>query len=310
MDITNLQTGLRSALLAGVLALAAPAGAEPIGFLAVVEGDVQVQRAGGGGFAAAAVDLDVEIGDTIRTGRDALAKLVLVDDTVLTVDEETELEIDHYVVGSAASSEPSRINLLGGHVRTRVGEAFGGPTRLEMHTPTAVIGVKGTEWLTWYLRQLRTTIVCVVSGVVTVENPAVTGIQEPPIGTCSEVLPEARPAPVEFPAQLGGLGNVRGQTASSPPALPPVGAGPGGDLPDVGQVINAAEPLDGTQDALGVDPDQGDPLREAASTMMESMDSMDPGSGFPGPGGPGSGSGEGFPGAGGPGSGSGGEPLP
>ena len=35
-----------------------------------------------------------------------------------------------------------------GQLRTRVGEAFGGTTRIEVHTPTAIMGVKGTEGTT------------------------------------------------------------------------------------------------------------------------------------------------------------------
>jgi hypothetical protein len=92
------------------------------------------------------------------------------------------------------------VELLAGHVRTKVGEAFGGPTRLQLHTPTAVIGVKGTEWLTWYMTQLQTTYVCVLSGLVTVESndPAVAGSYEPAVGSCARVLPHARPEPADL----------------------------------------------------------------------------------------------------------------
>jgi len=188
------------AALAVALLLAAPAGAEPIGFIAEAEGSVEVAPSGGTSFSAALADRDVSIGDTIRTGRDSTAKLVLVDDTIISIDEETELKIDEYVVGPSAQSEPSKVELIAGHVRTKVGEAFGGPTRLELHTPTAVIGVKGTEWLTWYMTQLEATYVCVLSGLVTMESndPAVAGSYEPPVGGCARVLPHARPEPADL----------------------------------------------------------------------------------------------------------------
>jgi len=193
-------TKARLLAVASALFLAAGAGAEPIGFIAEAEGEVEVQAGGAASFAAAHTDQDVSIGDTIRTGRDASARLVLVDDTIITVDEETELKIDEYVVGPAAVSEPSKVELLAGHVRTKVGEAFGGPTRLQLHTPTAVIGVKGTEWLTWYMTQLQTTYVCVLSGIVTMESndPAVAGSYEPAVGSCARVLPHARPEPADL----------------------------------------------------------------------------------------------------------------
>jgi hypothetical protein len=199
-----------AAALCAVLLAAAPAGADPVGFLAAVEGTVEVKPGGAGSFAAAAIDREISVGDTIRTGRDSLAKLVLQDDSVITIDEETELLIDHYVVGGGAGQEPSRVSLLSGHVRTKVGETFGGATRLQLHTPTAVIGVKGTEWLTWYLTQQATTYVCVVSGIVTLESndPAVTGSYEPPVGTCAKALPHLRPESSDLPTDLVAIDAV------------------------------------------------------------------------------------------------------
>jgi len=195
----TLRLGLAGAIALALLA-AGPALAEPVGFLGVVEGEVEVRPGGTGSFTAAAIDREISVGDAIRTGRDSLAKLVLKDDSVITIDEETELVIDHYVLGSGAS-EPSRVSLLSGHVRTKVGEAFGGTTRLQLHTPTAVIGVKGTEWLTWYLSQQEITYVCVLSGIVTLESsdPAVTGSYEPPVGSCAKALPHLRPEGWDLP---------------------------------------------------------------------------------------------------------------
>ena len=121
-------------------------------------------RAGAAGsFKTAGVDQDVSVGDAIKTGRDALAKLVLGDETSITIDEETEIEVDRWLVGGR---EPSQIELISGHVRTVVGEKFGGRTRMELITPTSVIGVKGTEWLTWWVPSEMTTWVCVVTGLV------------------------------------------------------------------------------------------------------------------------------------------------
>lgn len=186
--------------LAATLLLAAPALAKPVGFLAEAQGKVEVMPNGSQTYALAAQDTDVSIGDTIRTGRHSTAKLVLVDDTIVNIDEETELAVDQYVVGPKATQEPSKLSLLEGHVRTRVGEAFGGTTRLELHTPTAVIGVKGTEWLTWYLKQVNTTFACVIEGIITVESndPVASGAYEPPVGGCAKVLPHARPEPADL----------------------------------------------------------------------------------------------------------------
>jgi hypothetical protein len=219
-DITHTQARPWTAVaVAALLLVGSTAGAEPVGFVALAEGDVQIRASAGTSFAAAVPDADVSIGDTIRTGRDGFAKIVLVDDTILTLDEETELAIDEFVVGPAATSEPSKLSLVTGHVRTKVGEAFGGTTRLEMHTPTAVIGVKGTEWLTWVSEQA--TWVCVISGLVLLESQdaAVTGGYEAPAGQCAKILPHLRPEPGEMPTYLNAIQAI--QSLAPPPAVTP-----------------------------------------------------------------------------------------
>ena len=140
----NWRWGLTATLLALALG-AAPGAAEPVGFVAGVEGDVDIQPGGQISWTAAAVDGEVEIGDTVRTGLDSAIKIVLVDDTTLSLGEDTELVLESFVVGAAATREVSVLRHLKGQIRTRVGEAFGGTTRVEIHTPTTVMGVKGTE---------------------------------------------------------------------------------------------------------------------------------------------------------------------
>ncbi len=244
MNLSNTQLRLASALaLAAFCLLPGAAAAEPVGFLAVTEGDVEIRSGGAASWSAATRDSEIELGDVVRTGRDSLAKLVLVDDTVITLDEETELEVDELVVGSAATRQASRVNLLSGHVRTRVGQAFGGTTRLEMHTPTAVIGVKGTEWVAWVLDDVGEiyTFICVLAGEVDVasNDPNVSGVYEPAIGTCTKILPKASPEPAEIRPDLTPVGQPRSRVASttttvvssSTALLPGVGTGPVG--PDI-----------------------------------------------------------------------------
>lgn len=136
--------GLGAALLALALG-GATASAEPVGFVASIQGEVEIQPGGAASWTAASVDAEVSIGDTLRTGLDSAIKIVLVDDTTLSLGEDTELVLDSFVVGEAATREISVLRHLKGQIRTRVGEAFGGTTRVEIHTPTAVMGVKGTE---------------------------------------------------------------------------------------------------------------------------------------------------------------------
>lgn len=253
--------------LAAVFA-AASAGAEPVGFVAVAAGDVQVQPYGTQTFQAAVQDMDVSVGDTIRTGFDAQAKIILVDDTTLAIDEDTEITIQSLHVGAAATRDRSIIRQTRGRLRTVVGSAFGGQTRMEVHTPTAVVGVKGTDFTSEKDDEARLTgqdqdkgqwLFCLVDGKITVK--AANGLGLPKPGNCvytyengtvsEELLNTANPfsvafsspnfAPVDFVQPAGpGVGSGPGDEIAFEPD-PPGGGGPlGGD--DLGPGSNNDDP--------------------------------------------------------------------
>jgi hypothetical protein len=220
----------------GLGLFASGAAAEPVGFLALVDPPVEVRAGAAGGFKAAGVDQDVSVGDAIKTGRDALAKLVLGDETSITIDEETEIEIDRWLVGGR---EPSQIELLSGHVRTVVGEKFGGRTRMELITPTSVIGVKGTEWLTWWVPTEMTTWVCVVTGLVAASGRdlAAPGTIEIGAGQCAKIskgdTPEIAPLPPGLePVESARAGGGEGQNDPK---------GPPDDIHDPDKPVNTGD---------------------------------------------------------------------
>ena len=188
-------------MVLAVLVLASPAGAEPVGFVAGLEGTVEIQRGAASSWTAAELDQSVEIGDSVRTGPDSAVKIVLADDTTLSLGGETELVIDSLVVGEAATREPSILRQLKGQIRTRVGEAFGGPTRLEMHTPTAVIGVKGTVFesrIDLWGGELAT-LACNFEGNVFARFLADQTDWDVPLGLCRRAFADRITAPIEPP---------------------------------------------------------------------------------------------------------------
>jgi len=182
------------------LILAGPATAAPAGFVAAVRGMAEISSAGSDSFTLATVDREVSEGDTVRTGRYAWAKILLTDDTTIALDEETELLFDKLVVGGG--KEPTRLELLSGHLRTKVAETFGGPTRVDLYTPTAVIGVKGTEWLTWITDQV--TWVCVVAGLVSTANrdASVPGELDLGPGACARIARGSAPERTDPPSHF------------------------------------------------------------------------------------------------------------
>ena len=175
MSMSRLPLRVAATLILAVGVLSAPrqVSAEPVGFVAATVGSVDIQPTGTTSWAAAMVDRDIELGDTVRTGPASAMKMLLADETILALGESTELVIDAYIVGAAATRDPSILKLLKGRARVLVGEAFGGPTRVEMHTPTAVIGVKGTEFEAYVVEDPVTgvwTLVCNLGGSIFVRQ--------------------------------------------------------------------------------------------------------------------------------------------
>lgn len=240
------------------------AAADPIGFVAALQGRVDLLRADESTWTAAVVDENILAGDTLRTGLNSAVKIVLVDDTVLGLGEDTELAIDNLVIGPAALVEPSVLRHLRGQVRTRVGEAFGGTTRVEIHTPTAIMGVKGTEGTTrvdggvraqdpWALdgaaaeaeEEEPSTLVRNWEGGITAAMLNGVHLSVPP-GKCRIVYrdrigrPEDCPddfVPVQVPAEAGGdLAQLQSDLLAG--ATPPVSAGP--ESGGIGDIVGEA----------------------------------------------------------------------
>jgi hypothetical protein len=232
------------ALGAAALLFAGSASAEPVGFIAVAKGQVDVQRYGTNSWEAAVMDADVEVGDTIRTGFDSQAKIILVDDTTLSIDEDTEITIQSLHVGAAATRDRSIIRQTRGKLRTVVGSAFGGQTRMEIHTPTAVVGVKGTDFTSEKDEEARLTgkpedkgqwLLCLNDGKIVVRTPGGVGVPKP--GNCvyayangelsEELVNTAQPFEIAFSSLGFAAGDFSG------PGTPDVGEGPpGGDSGD------------------------------------------------------------------------------
>ena len=268
-----------SALERGAVALVTTAflalsgSAEPVGFVAGVEGHVETLRAGQLSWQAAQIDQDIEIGDTVRTGLDSAIKVVLVDDTTLSLGEDTELVIDSFVVGADATREPSILRQLKGQIRTRVGEAFGGTTRVEMHTPTAIMCVKGTAFTSRVGREKgeAVTLGCNWEGGVFMQLIGMRGSKSDiPQDFCRQAFVDRIEAvipvpsnfrPVKQPAPQSMKGTVQAMlfgSGDSPGVAdwlvepPPVAAGPGGNPISIPPGLEPV--IEGPVDAAQIDP--------------------------------------------------------
>ncbi|MBE0605156.1 MAG: FecR domain-containing protein [Deltaproteobacteria bacterium] len=84
---------------------------------------------------------DVLLIDTVATREAAKAKMLFIDDSVLTLGEKTRVVVKEYVYSKEKGGK-SIFNLLDGKMKAVVGKA-----KFEVHTPTAVAAARGTVFL-------------------------------------------------------------------------------------------------------------------------------------------------------------------
>ncbi len=143
--------------------------AEVVGTVASLEGEVGIER--DGQVLVAAAGSELQQGDIVRTGEQGRARLLLRDDTVLNLGAGSTLTLDAQELASDTAAPQSLLGLLGGMVRVLVSEYYTQPgSQLEVKTPTAVSGVRGTEFVVAYDTALRTTEVVGISGKVEVNG--------------------------------------------------------------------------------------------------------------------------------------------
>lgn len=129
-----------------------------------MEGDVQVIRAGGEKPFKAFVNMRLTEGDRIITGSNGTAKVQMEDDVIITLAENTRIYLSE--LRGSQGAQQSSINLQSGAVGSSVGKKLTDNSRFEIKTPTAVMGVRGTEFFTQYYN--GNVDVRVVNGIVEV----------------------------------------------------------------------------------------------------------------------------------------------
>lgn len=156
--------------IAAVLVVLASAGwAQEVGTIAALEGTVEIGR--GGAWTAASIGVALRAGDELRTGRPGRLRAVFQDDSVLIVGDESHLVVDEQVFDLNREVFRSVIRLLKGKMRSLVSEYYKRPRAVySIETPTAVSGVRGTEFVIVYDPVAEVTEVVGVSGLVEVHS--------------------------------------------------------------------------------------------------------------------------------------------
>ncbi len=169
----------------------------------VVKGDVKVVR--GSETLKAKVPLGVYQGDTVISSKDARAKIVMNDKNVIHISPSTELKIETYV--NNGQQKNVELNLKEGKVRNNVEQTYDGDkNKFIIKTPTAVAGVRGTQFITSFDKGRNETKIVTLQGRVELTNlPSQAGAAATTVvinkGESSTATAEAPPAqPQAVPA--------------------------------------------------------------------------------------------------------------
>lgn len=132
----------------------------------VVKGGVEVESLKTG-KTLARVGMKVYPGDKVSTQKEARAKVVMSDRNVMNISPETVLTINKYENDPKSNTKNVELELTQGKVRNNVEQKYDGDkSKFIIKTPTAVAGVRGTQFLTSFDRTTQITAVITFKGAV------------------------------------------------------------------------------------------------------------------------------------------------
>ena len=138
---------MRKALFVAVaLAFAGSAVAADVGLIKVSKGSVQIERAGA--KLPAAVGMGLQASDVIVTGTDGSAGVTFTDNSLVSVGPNSVFAIDKYSFDTTTHQGEFEGNLKQGRLAAISGKMVKqSPESMKIRTPSAIMGVRGTEFL-------------------------------------------------------------------------------------------------------------------------------------------------------------------
>jgi len=133
-------------MMAALLACAASALAADIGQVKVAKGDVQIQR--GATKQPAKVGMGIQAADVVLTGTDGAAGITFTDNSLVSVGPNSIFAIDRYSFDTTTHAGEFEGSLKKGKLAAVSGKMVKqSPEAMKIRTPSAVMGVRGTEFV-------------------------------------------------------------------------------------------------------------------------------------------------------------------
>ena len=136
-------TCLLAALITLILAQVCYANKDILGRITSCEGDVEIKRAKQTDWRRAVLSLPVYLGDHIRTRDKGQATVTYIDKSILKIRPNTHIALNTII--SPVENRNSTL-LFFGRIWNKVRKTVLKKRRFEVQTPTAVCGVRGTEF--------------------------------------------------------------------------------------------------------------------------------------------------------------------
>lgn len=129
-----------------------------------VEGDVFIKRGGGLREFPAFEGMSLMEGDWLRTEENSSVEIAFADGTESKLGSYTQVYISHLTEGEEASQ--ASIKVWSGQMWNKVKRLFNVDDEFEVETPTAIMGVRGTMFLTYVDPASKDSRLSVIDGVV------------------------------------------------------------------------------------------------------------------------------------------------
>lgn len=158
---------LTKSLLAMTLILSAAQWALANGTFSLTRGKVYLTKAGKSEKRTRR-GRKVTVGDTIRTEAGSYAKITMSDKNIIHVGPNSKMVFAKYASANGGVEE-SQLSVLYGKVRTALEKKYDGQTsRFRVTTEAAVLGVRGTDFITEHSQSSQQTKATTLEGIVAV----------------------------------------------------------------------------------------------------------------------------------------------
>jgi len=133
-------------MIAAALLLCSPAGAAEIGQIKISKGQVTVER--NGAALPATVGMRLETADVLKTGADGSVGITMADNSLLSAGPNSILSLDRFEFDPTTSQGQFDAQLRKGSLAVISGRiAKQSPEAMTVRTPSAILGVRGTEFV-------------------------------------------------------------------------------------------------------------------------------------------------------------------